>query len=126
MADLDSDYHSSDDEDYVPEEGVEDVDYPSGEEEDEVNEDSGKSSTKRKRAGKDKPPESTEEPSTSTEGNVEDDAKAAFLALMSEDDPILGRKRAEVVQSSSESPKSKGRFGRERCYRLYLITHDKY
>lgn len=32
MTDRESDYNSSDDEDYVPEEGVEDVDYPSGDE----------------------------------------------------------------------------------------------
>ncbi|ETN81282.1 hypothetical protein RB195_006069 [Necator americanus] len=101
MTDPDSDYNSSEDEDYVPEEGVEDVDYPSGGEVDEVSEADGEVVvTKRKRAGKDNLPNSTQKSSTSADGDVEEDAKAAFLALMSEDDPILGRKRADILPDS--------------------------
>ncbi|EYC18084.1 hypothetical protein Y032_0028g1666 [Ancylostoma ceylanicum] len=105
MTDRESDYNSSDDEDYVPEEGVEDVDYPSGDEVDEVTEaDAEVVTTKRKRAGKDKLSDSVEKPSTSADGDGEDDAKAAFLALMAEDDPILGKKQNDVEPSSSNTP----------------------
>ncbi|KAJ1368937.1 hypothetical protein KIN20_030302 [Parelaphostrongylus tenuis] len=102
-----SDYHSSDDEDYVPDD-EEDVDYPSESEIDEVTDTDGQVSTiKKKRRNKDK--RRIETPTielfNSVEGDGEDDAKAAFMALMAEEDPILKQKRSECTQNSSVSAK---------------------
>ncbi|WKX91373.1 hypothetical protein Q1695_009876 [Nippostrongylus brasiliensis] len=102
MADHESDYHSSDDEDYVPDDGVQDVECSSGDEAEEVNETDAPPTSKRKRGGRDAPVKSAKDISSNAEnGHAQDDAEAAFLALMSEKDPILGKKRADVVASTS-------------------------
>ncbi|KAK6041008.1 hypothetical protein COOONC_21487 [Cooperia oncophora] len=103
MAEQDDEYRSSDDEDYVPEDGVEDVDCSSGDEVDEVTDSSTVVASGRKRGGKDKP--ATVDEKTCTPAEPEDDAEAAFMALMAEKDPILGKARAEVLSNTSTPTK---------------------
>ncbi|VDO90303.1 unnamed protein product [Heligmosomoides polygyrus] len=89
-------YHSSDDEDYVPEDIVEDLDCSSGDEVDEVKETDVLLTTKRKRAGKDAAFPSPPKPIAAETSDDRDDAEAAFLALMTAKDPILGKTRIEI------------------------------
>ncbi|XGW20691.1 hypothetical protein V3C99_004016 [Haemonchus contortus] len=103
MAEQDDEYRSSDDEDYVPEEGVEDVECSSGDEVDEVTENGTVLTSKRKRGGKDKLV--TKEEKSCTPAEPDNDAEAAFMALMAEKDPILGKARAEVSAGPSVSTK---------------------
>lgn len=110
MSENDLEYRSSDDEDYVPEEGVEDVECSSGDEVEEVKEDDVVLKKRRKRAEREEcsatASSSCANPSSTGDGSNE--AEAAFMELMSGSDPILGKKRADVSVNSSDSAVSCG------------------
>ncbi|VDL83330.1 unnamed protein product [Nippostrongylus brasiliensis] len=82
MADHESDYHSSDDEDYVPDDGVEDVECSSGDEAEEVNETDAPPTSKRKRGGRDAPVKSAKDISS-----AEVDAETSAPSSSRDDTP---------------------------------------
>lgn len=73
-----------------------DLDCSSGDEVDEVKETDVLLTTKRKRAGKDAAFPSPPKPIAAETSDDRDDAEAAFLALMTAKDPILGKTRIEI------------------------------
>ncbi|KJH53482.1 bucentaur or craniofacial development [Dictyocaulus viviparus] len=102
MIEHESDYNSSEDEDYVPED-EDDVDYPSGDEVDEINDaDAEVLTTRRSRSDKNKSlGTSSKSAYDCADDGGKDDAEAAFMALMAEEDPILKKRRFETARDSS-------------------------